>query len=147
MSENAYRTQPKPNTSFPEVTGQTAADLLGCSAPWIRKLEVQGSVERKENGLFDPFQVALGYIKFLKDAERRSSKTEVGKLKEAEQLRKLQIENAKAIGQLVDVETVELAFAEMFMLCRNAISGVPAGVIRDLKVRAEIEKLQDAAFE
>lgn len=137
----------KPDISYPELTGQAVADLLGCSAPWIRKLELQGFAERKENGLFDPLQAALGYIKFLKDAERRSSKTEVGKLKEAEQLRKLQIENAKAIGELIDVETVEIAFVEMFTSCRNAMAGVPAGVTRDLELRAEIEKLQNIAFD
>ncbi len=147
MNDTANTAVAGPDVQIPQMTGQAVSDLLGFSPRWLNKLVSQGLVERKENGLFDLVEVCLGYIRWLKDDNRRNSKTEVAKLKEAEQVRKLKLENAKLEGELADMETVETVFLEMFTTLRANIDAVPAGVTRDLAQRAEIQKRIDLAFE
>ena len=132
---------------WPQMTGQAVSDFLEFSPTWLKKLEQQGFVERLENKLFDGGAVCLGYIRWLKDDARRGSKTEGAKAKEAEQLRRLQIENAKMVGDLVDFEMVEAFFAESHTKLRSIFGGIPAGLSRDPELRALLEKRLNAGFD
>ena len=133
--------------SWPQMTGQAVSDFLGFSPTWLKKLEQQGFVERLDNKLFDAGAVALGYIRWLKDDARRTSKSEGAKAKDAEQVRRLQIENAKMVGELVEFEMVETFFAESHTKLRHAFGGIPAGLTRDPELRALLEKRLNAGFD
>ena len=100
---------------WPHMTGQAVSDLIGFSPTMLRKLEQQGFVERLEpGGRFDAGAALLGYIRWLRDDARRSTKTNEGKRKETAQALKVEIEIAKELKELVDVETIEETFLEMF---------------------------------
>lgn len=129
------------------MTGQAVSDLLNVSPRWLAKLEEQGFAKRLENKQFDVIDVCLGYIRWLKDDARLNNKTAGAKRKEDAQALKVEIEIAEKLGRLVDMETVELAFLEMFTAVRTEIGAVPAGVTRDLQIRAEIETLLNGAFD
>ncbi len=132
---------------WPQTTGQAISDYLGFTPQWLAKLEKQGFVERRDSRLFDAGAVCRGYIAWLKDESRRSSKTEIAKQRDAEQLKKLRIENAKALHQLIDMETIEASFAEIFTLLRATLGSVAAGCTRDVALRQKIDELHDHAFE
>lgn len=132
---------------WPRLNGQAVSDFLGFSPRWLKKLEDQSFVERGDDGLFDAGAVALGYIRWLKDDARRPTRTEGAKLKEAEQLRRLQIENAKLIGELVEFEMVQAFFAESHAHMRHVFGGIPAGLTRDPDLRDAIEKRLNAGFD
>lgn len=132
---------------WPQLTGKAMADYLGFSGPWLHKLEQQGYVERTEAGLFDAGAVCLGVIRWHKDTDRRNSKTESAKRKEDLQAKKLEIEIAAKLGELVDWDTVQFAFQEMNTICHSEVCATPAAVTRDLELRAKIEAYLNGCFE
>ena len=131
----------------PRLTGQAVSDLIGFSSTMLRKLEDQGFAKRGDDKLFDVVATLLGYIRWLKDDARRSSKTEGAKAKEAEQVRRMRIETAKILGQLVEWDEVEIFFTEAMTELRNIFGGIPAGLTRDPELRALLEKRLDAGFD
>lgn len=107
MSDAERAAATEPNVRWPQVTGQAAAELVGCSAPWLHKLELDGYFERKENKLFDLGEVLFGLIRFHKEAERRAAKTAPARGLLEAQIRKLEIDNAKRLDSLVETEMAE----------------------------------------
>ncbi len=144
-------TEPSKETAspahLPRMTGQAVSDLIGFTPTMLRKLEQQDFVERGEDKLFDPTAAVQGYIRWLKDDARRSSKTESAKRIEALREERLELELAAYKNSLGDLESYELTFVEMFTTLRNEVEAVPAGATRDLALRAKIEKLINGAFD
>ncbi len=135
-------------TSQPgRMTGQAVSDLLGVTPQWIAKLEKEGFAQRGEDKLFDVVETLLGYIRWLKDPARRTTKTEGAKALEAEKLRRMKIDTAKVVGELVDFDLVETFFAESMTELRNAFGGIPAGLSRDPEMRDVLEKRLNAGFD
>jgi hypothetical protein len=132
---------------WPQMTGQAISDYLGFSAAWLSKLEKAGRVKRKASGFFDGGEVCKGYIAFLKDDTKRSNKTNAANRQQIARAEKLELENAAKKGELVEIETVQEIFAEIFAILRQELGGVPASSTRDLKLRAEIEKRHNDAFD
>ena len=129
------------------MTGQAVSEHFGFSARWLKKLEDEGFVARRdETKLFDAGEVARGYIRWLKDDARRNNKTEGAKRTEAAKALKVEIENAKALHEVVDFETVEVTFSEILTTLRNEIGSVPAAHTRDLAQRGALEALINGAF-
>ncbi len=140
-------TETASSAHLPRLTGQAVSDLIGFTPTMLRKIEQQGFVTRGEDKLFDPAEAVQGYIRWMKDEARRSSKTEGAKRTEELRQRKLEIDIAKEMHELVDVETVEVTFTEIFTTLRLDIGSVPAGVTRDLELRTEIGTLINGAFD
>lgn len=132
---------------WPQMTGQAIADYLGVSPRWLTKLEAEGFLGRQASKLFDGGAVCRGYIAWLKDDSRRSSKTETAKRKEAAQAEKIELETELLKNKLVDLETIEAAFAEIMAILRSELGAVPQGITRDLALRAEIESRLNDAFD
>ena len=132
---------------WPQMTGQAVSDFIGFSPTMLRKLENQDFVERLASGKFDGGAALLGYIRWLKDDARRNNKTEGAKRKEAAQALKVEIDNAKALHELVDFDTIELSFSEIFTLLRSEFDALPAGVTRDLDLRAAMETYINGVFD
>ena len=130
------------------MTGQAVSDHFGFSPRWLKKLEDEGFVARRDDTkLFDAGEVASGYIRWLKDDARRNNKTEGAKRTEAAKALKVEIENAKALHEVVDFETVELTFSEILTTLRNEVGSVPAAYTRDLTQRGALEVLFNGAFD
>ncbi len=153
MTASPGASDPEPPTEtaaaahWPQMTGQAVSDFLGFTPQWLKKLEQQGFVDRLDNKLFDAGAVCLGYIRWLKDDARRNNKTEGAKRTEAAKALKVEIENAKALHEVADFETIELTFVEMFTTLSSEVFSVPAAFTRDLPQRAALETLINGAFD
>jgi hypothetical protein len=137
------RTATKPKDGYISVT--QAMQLLMVSDTWIRKLVKSGYIPAIENGTVQLVAAVQGYIRYLKDEERRTSKTAT--LSQVQQERALEIRQRReqAAGNLVELDATEEFVADTLGALRAEIFGVPAAVTRDAELRLLIEqRLNDA---
>ena len=57
------------------ITIDVAAKLLMVTPEWIRRLSKDGWIAKTERGRYRVVDVVQGYVRFLKDEARRSTKT------------------------------------------------------------------------
>ena len=132
---------------IPKVRAQVMADLCGFTAHRLRQLEREGWFEKAGRDTYDPVVVLQGYIRFLQDDSRRSSKTAEQSRVQSARAREIELRNAREEGRLFDADDVETVFADILGTFRSELSGVPAASTRDLALRANIEKHLNAAVD
>lgn len=124
-----------------------AAALLMVTERWIRDLQKKGYVPKADRGMVSLVGAVQGYIKWLKDEERRTSKSAAASRVQDARAREIEIRIAKEEGRLVELEEAESVFAEIIGAYRSELSGIPAALTRDLDFRAKIEKLHNDAID
>ena len=122
------------------------ASLLMITPQWLRQLSAKNYLPKAVRGKYPLRETIQGYIKSLKDEDRNSTKVaaDIG-LKAARQ-REVELRIAREEGRLVEMEDVEAVVTTIFGTLRAELSGLPAAVTRDLKLRDEIEKVLNGAF-
>lgn len=128
------------------LTAKQISTLLSLSMERVRQLVNTGYIPRIEKAKYPVTGAVQGYIRFLKDGEKQLSKSaaDIG-LKAARQ-REVELRIARQEGRLVEMEDVEAVVSSIFGTLRAELSGLPAAVTRDLKLREEIEKVLNGAF-
>ena len=127
------------------MTIAQAATLLMVTPQWVRDLAKQGAIPKPVSGMVPQVATIQGYIKWLKDEDRRSSKSASASRVQDARAREIEIRSAKEEGSLIDIEDVEITYEEILGAYRSELAGIPAGVTRDLALRAVIEsRLNDA---
>lgn len=122
-----------------------AAALLMVTDQWIRDLAKKGYVPKPENGKIPLVAVVQGYIRWLKDEERRTSKTATASKVQEERALEIRQRRELAAGNLIEMASAEAVFADALGVYRSELAGLPAAVTRDLSIRVEIEtRLNDA---
>ena len=120
-----------------------AGELLGVSDEWVRRLVKEGYIDKRSRNSVALKSAVEGYIKFLKDDARRSSKSAVaGRLQEAK-AKQTEVRTAKEIGELVPFEESNALLQQVVGTMMAGLNGLPAQVTRDLDVRREIEAAID----
>lgn len=122
------------------VSTEQAAQLLMLTPARLGQLAKDGWFAKESRGTYRLVDVVQGYIRFLRDEDRRSTKSaaDVG-LKAARQ-REVEIRTAEREGRLIDRQTaidVVDTIAGKFIA---GLSGLPARATRDLVIRREIER-------
>ncbi|MDR6431292.1 hypothetical protein [Brucella pseudogrignonensis] len=144
-----------PKALTPAVLGLTgeellstsgASSLLGVTAQWLRQLSANGYVPTAVKGKYPLVAVVQGYIRSLKDEERRSTKSAADNGLKAARQREVELRIAKEEGRLVDMDDVEAVISSILATLRAELAGLPASVTRDVKLREEIEKGLNGAF-
>lgn len=121
------------------VTMAEAGEELGVGAERVRQFIKEGLVERGPRGKVSLVSAYRGYVKFLKDDERRSSKSASASRVQDARAREIELKVAAREGRLVDVvEHLDL-FAEVFGSLKAGLAGIPARVSRDMAHRRKIE--------
>lgn len=123
-----------------------ASSLLGITSQWLRQLSANGYIPVAIKGKYPLVAVVQGYVRSLKDEERRSSKVAADSGLKAARQREVELRIGKEEGRLVDMEDVEAIVSNVFATLRAELTGIPAAVTRDVKLRAEIEKGLNGAF-
>lgn len=148
----AIKTAPRPAVQMPPASGgtiptETAAKLLMVTPEWVRRLTHDGWIKKVAKDQYRIVDVVQGYIGFLKDEQRRSSKSaEAARVANARAV-EIEMRTARDAGQLYAAEDVEAAFADILGTYRAELSGVPAASTRDLSLRVTIEKHLNGAIE
>ena len=135
-----------------QVVGSVqAAALIGVTQQWLGKLVKLGLIEVEGRGQYRIDKVALGYIKFLKDEGRRTSKSAGAS---AISMKKAELVDVQIEERVGDMKREAIAQA---MLAVDAVIGplksdmyaIAPRVTRDLalrkKIEAEVERVLEAA--
>ena len=124
----------------------TAAQLLMVSEERVRQLVKLGYVPRVAKGQFPLVGVVQGYIKFLKDEERRSSKTATASRMQDAKAAKIEMELAEKRRELIPVEDHRIVVDIIAGKVRDEFAGLPARFTRDMKLRRELETEVNASL-
>ena len=123
-----------------------ASRLLMVSEERVRQLVKLGYVPRVAKGKFPLVGVVQGYIKFLKDEERRSSKTATASRMQDAKAAKIEIEIAEKKRELIPVEDHRLVIDIITAKVRDEISGLPARFTREMELRRKLETEVNASL-
>jgi len=127
------------------ITVAKAAALLMISDQWVRDLGKKGYVPKAVGGMIPLVAAVQGYIRWLKDEERRTSKTAAASQVQQERALEIRMRREREAATLIEMRTVETIFADVLGAFRSELAGVPAAATRDLNLRADIEtRLNDA---
>lgn len=128
------------------LTATEAANLLNISGQWLRKMVDAGYVEKSSRGRYPLVSTVQGFVRYLKDEERRTSKVQADTGLKAARQREVELRIAEKEGRLVEMSDVEGAFSHILGIFRTEIDAVPSSVTRDRDLRAEIERGLNGAF-
>jgi hypothetical protein len=120
------------------ITSTDAAALIGKSRNWIATLVNDGFV-KKTGSLFKPVDVACGYIKFLTDEERKSSKTATLSAVQRARANEIELRIARADHAIIDFEEAVGVLDEIVGGMKADFDGLAAAVTRDAALRSIIE--------
>lgn len=128
------------------ITTAQAAKLLGVSEAWIGKLHKMEYVPKAGRGKWNLVAVVQGYIRFLKDEDRRSSKSASASRMQDVKTARLEMQMKVESRELVPFEDAKLVLDTAAGLIRSSVMAVPAKYTRDLKERRRLEDLLAAAL-
>lgn len=128
------------------LTATQIAALLSLSIERVRQLVNSGYVPRVGKAKYPVVGAVQGYTRFLKDEDKRTSKSAADDSLKAVRQREVEIRIAKEEGRLVEMDDVEAVTSSILATLRAELSGLPASVTRDMKLRGEIERGLNGAF-
>jgi hypothetical protein len=116
-----------------------AATLILLTRARLYELVQAGWIRALAPNRYDPTEVAQGYIRFLKDDERRTSKTAT--LSRVQEARARQIEQrmAREAGQTIAMVDALALVDDVVGGLKADLDGVPARCTRDMTERRKLE--------
>ncbi len=126
------------------IPTKQVALLLMISEERVRQLAKMGFIPRAGGGRYNLVAAVQGYIKFLKDEERRTSKSaSESRVKDA---RAAEIERrmAREDRKIIALEEAVWAADKMSGEFLRSISGLPARITRNPSERRRIESICDS---
>ena len=128
------------------VTARQLAEHLDLTPQRISQLTEDGIIPRNRDGSHPVDAARVAYIRSLRrSASVRTKVQKDGNGLNDARLRKLELEHALAVGEVVNITDVEAKLVEAFSALRNEFAGIGSSMTRDLQLRAIIdEKINDA---
>ena len=124
-----------------------AARLLMISDERVRQLQKQGYIPRApKRGVVPLVGAVQGYLRYLKDEERQSSKSAAASRVTDARTREIELRIAERQRDLIPQEDARAVIGEMAALVKAEFVGLPARVTRDLDLRRMLEQEVDASF-
>jgi len=128
------------------IAPDVAAKLLMVSPEWIRRLSKDGWIPKVERGRYRVVDVVQGYIRFLKDEARRSSKTASHNRLQDVRTRKEELAVAQAERELVPLAEAMTLVDEVAGAVVARINAIPARVTRNIEQRSLLQREVDDAL-
>jgi hypothetical protein len=126
------------------ISVKQAATLLGVTPRWIRQLSADGFLPSPVDGSLPLVGAIQGYIKWLKDDERRAARMSAQTRVQSARAREIELRIARMEQGLIPVEDVERDFLDIMNVHREEQAIVSAET-SDPTVRAEVEaRINDA---
>lgn len=124
-----------------------ACRLLMITPQWLNRLQSQGYIPTSPRGKVSLVGAVQGYIKSLKDEERRSTKNAAESRVRDARASEIELRTAERSRDLVSREEAERAVDHIFGQFKAELIGIPARVTRDLALRRKLEDEIDGALE
>jgi hypothetical protein len=132
------------------IGAKDAARLIGKSTVWLAKLVADGFVKpgqkQGRETVYKPSNVVQGYIAFLTDEQRRSSKSATLSAVQAARAREIEMRIAREDYKLIDLEEALAVLDEIVGGMKADFSGLAASVTRDQALRSIIEEKVDEIY-
>jgi hypothetical protein len=116
-----------------------AARLLMVSEERVRQLAKMDYVPKAARGKYPLIGLVQGYIRFLKDEERRSSKSATASRMQEAKATEIDMRIAEKRRELIPLEEAEAVVDVLVGRIRSEFSGLPIRVTRDMTLRRELE--------
>lgn len=123
------------------ITVGQAARLLMVSEERVRQLCKLGYVERPQRGKVILVSAVQGYIRYLKDEDRRSSKTAADSRVRDARAAEIELRIARQKRALVPREDAEAAMDFLVATVGTEVRGIPARLTREMTLRRKAESL------
>lgn len=141
MAKTTVDSKTAPSAELPDMVipiSEAAAELQ-IGAERIRQFVKDGLVERGPRGMVSLLSLYRGYVKFLRDDQRRSSKSASTSRVNDARAKEIELKTAEREGRLMDVDEVRDVVSEWAGKLRAGLSGLPARLSRDMTFRRKIE--------
>lgn len=122
------------------INSETAAKLIMCTREWLRRLVKDGWIKKLGKDRFRIVDVVQGYINYLKDENRRTSKSAAQSRVQDARAKEIELRVGREQNQLIEIDDVEAFLSDTIGSFRSELSGLPAACTRDLALRETIEK-------
>lgn len=122
-----------------QITTAQAAKLLMVSEAWIGKLHKMEYVPKAARGKWNLVAVVQGYIRFLKDEDRRSSKSASHSRMTDIKAERLEMQMKAERRELVPFEDTRLVLDTAAGLMQSSLMAIPAKFTRDIAERRRLE--------
>lgn len=123
-----------------------AAKLLMVTDERLRQLVKLSYIKRSVRGQYDLVDVVQGYIKFLKDEERKGSKIATQTRMQDAKTAEIEMRIAEKRRELIPVEDHHAALDIVVGKVRSEFSGLPSRFTRDMPTRRKLEIEVNASF-
>ncbi len=126
------------------ITTSQAARLLMVSDERVRQLTKAGFVPKAARGRYNLVALVQGYIRFLKDDERRSSKSAADSRVRDARAAEIERRMAREDRKIIALDEAMAAFDQATGLYLQSLSSLPARITRNSAERRRIEAVCDA---
>lgn len=128
-----------------QITLDVAGRLLMVSAEWVRRLINDGYIEKVAPGRVTIVGAVQGYIRYLKDEERKNTKTASASRAQDARAAEIELRIAERKRELIPLEDAIAAIDHVVGRVNDELGGLPARVTRDIEQRRKIETEVDEA--
>lgn len=144
------RVRPPRPTPPPDPAGvvsfETAGRFLELGPDRIKKLVQSGHIERYAPGKVTLASAVRGYVKFLKEAIARATKTSADQRVRDARATQIEQQVRKDNRDLIPREDSDAAMDVLTGVIRDEFRGLPARTTRDMTLRRQLEAQVDGSF-
>lgn len=128
------------------ITTEQAARLLMCSHVWVGKLVKMGYIERVGRGRYNLVNVVQGYIRFLKDEDRRSSKSAAAARSKDVKTEFIEMQMKEKRRELVPMADAMEILDGSAAVVRSSIMSISSKYTRNKVERARLNEIIEATL-
>lgn len=136
-----------PNTQTGMIAAGQAARLLGLTHERLRQLARDGWIPKAIKGKYPLVPTVQGYIRFLKDEERRAARSKADSALKSARRREIELRIADREARLIELSDVDAIAALHVRTYREELESVPAKATRDPAIRRLIAQALTAAVD
>lgn len=118
-----------------EITATAAANLLGITAQRVGQLNRDGFIASP----ITTETAVRGYLAFVKDEQRRASRSAVNSKKDDARTREINLRIAERSHRLIETDEAVALVDEVIGTFRQSLAGLASRTTRDLTLRKKIE--------
>lgn len=126
------------------ITLDQACKLIMLSGERIRQLVKAGYIPKASRNMYPLVGLVQGHIRYMRDEERRSSKSAAESGLKAARQKEVELRIAERSGDLINVNEHSDIVDELCGLFLSGLASLPARATRDVALRRKIEIECDA---
>jgi hypothetical protein len=132
---------------MPLVNATDLAKHLDLTRQRVSQLEADGVIKKSAGGKFDQNVCRIAYLRWLRDTDRRATKSAAASRVSDARTREIELRIAQREKKLIETSEAFSILDEIIGIYGDSYRGLPARATRDLKVRRAIQAEVNATQE